>query len=111
MSSKPSKKKTSLSVVNRRISTNNALYDLSKVPKNSRGGVLVTPQEIQSAFQFFDLDGTGKITMGNLKKRLSVFYSNMPNKEFRFLMNNKPEMTMKDLEDLLIILYIWKIRR
>ena len=32
---------------------------------------------------------TGKITLSNLKKRLGVFYKNMPNKEFRFLMNNK----------------------
>tara|TARA_B110000305_G_C18783571_1_gene335086 strand:+ start:27 stop:485 length:459 start_codon:yes stop_codon:yes gene_type:complete len=100
--SKPAKKKANINIVNRRISTNNALYDLTRVARNDKGGVLVTPEEIEAAFEFFDLDGSGKITMGNLKKRLSVFYKNMPNKEFRFLMNNKPEMTKEELTALLI---------
>lgn len=30
--------------------------DTSKVRKNAKGGVLVTPDEIASAFEFFDLD-------------------------------------------------------
>lgn len=59
------------------------------VQKNEHGGVLVTQAEIDAAFDFFDTDGTGKITMQSLKKRLGVFYKNMPNKEFRFLLNNK----------------------
>ena len=32
------------------------------VPRNSRGGVLVTDDELKSAFEFFDVDGSGKIT-------------------------------------------------
>jgi hypothetical protein len=32
--------------------------------------------------------------LSNLKKRLGVFYKNMPNKEYRFLMNNKSEVRL-----------------
>ena len=32
------------------------------VPRNSRGGVLVTDEELKSAFDFFDVEGSGKIT-------------------------------------------------
>uniref|UniRef100_A0A7S2C3J7 Calmodulin n=1 Tax=Florenciella parvula TaxID=236787 RepID=A0A7S2C3J7_9STRA len=77
-------------------------YDLSSVPKNEKGGVLVTDDELAAAFEFFDMDGSGKITMTNLRKRLGVFYKNMPAKDYRFLMNNKPELTLQDLRELLL---------
>ena len=43
----------------------------------------VTEEELAAAFEFFDMDGNGKITMTNLRKRLSVFYKNMPAKDYR----------------------------
>ena len=55
-----------------------------------------------AAFAFFDVDGSGKITTSNLRKRLGVFYKNMPAKDYRFLMNNKPELTLDDLKELLL---------
>ena len=72
------------------------------VPVNAKGGVLVTERELETAFEFFDTDKSGKITVANLKKRLSVFYKNMPLKEYRFLMNNKPEMSLEDFKELLL---------
>ena len=45
--------------------------------QNEKGGVLVTDDELAAAFEFFDMDGSGKITMTNLRKRLGVFYKNM----------------------------------
>ena len=72
------------------------------VPRNSRGGVLVTDEELQSAFDFFDAEGSGKITQAQLKKRLGVFYKDMPNKEYKFLMNDQSELTLDDLRELLL---------
>lgn len=43
---------------------------MSSVPKNSRGGVQVTEAEISAAFQFFDVDGRGKITTANVGVQL-----------------------------------------
>ena len=72
------------------------------VPRNSRGGVLVTDDELKSAFEFFDVEGSGKITQAQLKKRLGVFYKDMPNKEYKFLMNDQSELTLDDLRELLL---------
>ncbi|KAJ1458835.1 hypothetical protein M885DRAFT_512673 [Pelagophyceae sp. CCMP2097] len=73
-----------------------------EVPRNSKGGVLVTDEELRAAFDFFDVENSGTITLANLRKRLGVFYKNMPAKEYRFLMNNKNEMTLEDLKELLV---------
>ena len=34
-----------------------------------KGGILVTDEELKAAFDFFDVQGTGKITLPNLKVR------------------------------------------
>lgn len=77
-------------------------YDLSKVRTNAKGGVLVTPEEIQKAFSFLDVDNTGKVTLSNLKKRLGVFFPEMTAKEYRFLMNSKKELSLTDLTELVM---------
>jgi hypothetical protein len=38
----------------------------------------------------------------NLKKRLSLFFPEMTAKEYRFLMNNKKELTIEDFNELLM---------
>jgi calmodulin len=73
-----------------------------RVRKNYRGGVLITPEEIKIAFDFLDTDRSGKISLANLKKRLGVFFPNMSAKEYRFLMNNKRELTIQDFKDMLL---------
>ena len=72
-----------------------SLIDTSKVKKNSRGGVMVTPEELRTAFSFLDADKTGMISMTGLKKRLGVFFPEMSAKDYRFLMNNKKELTFE----------------
>ena len=44
------------------------------------------------AVAFFDVDGTGVITLANLRSRLGAFYSGVPVKEFRFLLDGKPQL-------------------
>ena len=74
----------------------------SRIRKNHRGGVLVTPEEIKLAFDFLDCDKSGKVSLANLKKRLTVFFPEMSAKEYRFMMNNKREMTLQDFNDMLL---------
>eukprot|EP01038_Epipyxis_sp_PR26KG_P010431 gene10431-14012_t len=73
-----------------------------KVKKNSKGGVLITPEEIQLAFSMLDVEKNGTISLPNLKKRLGVLFPDITGKEYRFLMNNKKEMVLDDLKDLLL---------
>eukprot|EP01032_Pedospumella_encystans_P016683 gene16683-19026_t len=45
-----------------------------KVKKNAKGGVLVTAEEIQMAFQLLDVEKSGQLTVQNLKRRLGVLF-------------------------------------
>lgn len=74
----------------------------SRIRKNHRGGILITPEEIKLAFDFLDCDKSGKVSLANLKKRLGVFFPEMSAKEYRFMMNNKREMTLQDFHEMLV---------
>jgi hypothetical protein len=64
--------------------------------------VLVTEEEIETAFKFLDHHGTGRINLSNLKKRLGIFYKNTPVSQYKFMLGGKSELTLKDLKDLLL---------
>ena len=70
----------------------------TQVRKSSK----LTQEEIKSAFAFLDVDKSGQVTLANLKKRLGVFFPDMTPKEFKFLMNNRKELTIEDLNELLV---------
>ena len=44
---------------------------------------MISPEEIQAAFEFLDPEKEGKVTMSQLKKRLQLFFPNMTTKEYR----------------------------
>lgn len=73
-----------------------------QVRKNAKGGVLVTHEEITAAFAMLDPENTGQLTLQSLKKRLGPLLPEMSAKDYRFLMNNKKEMNVEDLRELLI---------
>ncbi|RHY36279.1 hypothetical protein DYB26_002285 [Aphanomyces astaci] len=68
----------------------------------ANGGVLVTKDQIRAAFDFFDVEHNGVVTMDNLKSRLGVFYKDMSTRDYRVLLNNESELTEQTLCDLLL---------
>ena len=78
-----------------------AALDKNTVPLNAHGGVLVDQKELQEAFKMLDIEKSGNITTSNLKKRLGIFFPELTTKEYRFMMNNKKEMSFEDFEALL----------
>jgi len=58
-------------------------------------------QELADAFSMLDVENSGVITVSNLKKRLGVFFPDLSAKEYRFMMNNKKELSLDDLHELL----------
>jgi len=73
-----------------------------KVKKNAKGGVLITVEEIQAAFGMLDVEKSGHISLPNMRKRLNALFPDMSAKEYRFLMNNKKELNIEDLKELLL---------
>ena len=63
-------------------------------------GIRITREEVESAFNFFDVAGRGVLRPKDLKARLSAFYPNMTNKEYRFLIS-EPNFTVDTLWNLL----------
>eukprot|EP00746_Dinoflagellata_sp_MGD_P000156 gnl/MRDRNA2_/MRDRNA2_100269_c0_seq1.p1 gnl/MRDRNA2_/MRDRNA2_100269_c0~~gnl/MRDRNA2_/MRDRNA2_100269_c0_seq1.p1 ORF type:complete len:203 (+),score=54.79 gnl/MRDRNA2_/MRDRNA2_100269_c0_seq1:74-610(+) len=70
-------------------------------PKNDKGGLLITEEELKIAWDFFDQKGTNRLTASDIKRRLQTFYKNVSTKEIKFLLNNQPEITFEELYNLL----------
>eukprot|EP01062_Namystynia_karyoxenos_P082467 TRINITY_DN9298_c0_g2_i1.p2 TRINITY_DN9298_c0_g2~~TRINITY_DN9298_c0_g2_i1.p2 ORF type:complete len:197 (+),score=101.78 TRINITY_DN9298_c0_g2_i1:141-731(+) len=63
-------------------------------------GFKITREEVEAAFNFFDVQGKGVLRPKDLKARLSAFYPQMTNKEYRFLIS-EPNFTVDTLWNLL----------
>ncbi|KAF4318187.1 hypothetical protein BBO99_00007428 [Phytophthora kernoviae] len=66
------------------------------------GGVLVTPEQIHTAFQFLDVEQKGRVTVDNLRARLGIFYDSMSIKDVRLLLSEEAELTEEYLQALLL---------
>eukprot|EP00397_Hematodinium_sp_SG-2012_P047012 GEMP01053307.1.p1 GENE.GEMP01053307.1~~GEMP01053307.1.p1 ORF type:complete len:172 (+),score=36.35 GEMP01053307.1:69-584(+) len=64
-------------------------------------GLQISEEELRVAWEFFDPKGLGKLTAGDVKRRLSIFYKNISNKGVKFLLNNQSEITFNDFYTLL----------
>eukprot|EP00930_Biecheleria_cincta_P063278 TRINITY_DN48797_c0_g1_i1.p1 TRINITY_DN48797_c0_g1~~TRINITY_DN48797_c0_g1_i1.p1 ORF type:complete len:199 (+),score=54.52 TRINITY_DN48797_c0_g1_i1:49-597(+) len=71
------------------------------LPRNEKGGILITEDELRVAWDFFDTNSKGKLTMSEIKKRLQTFYKDITTREVKFLLNNQPEITFEELFALL----------
>eukprot|EP00933_Yihiella_yeosuensis_P014808 TRINITY_DN13117_c0_g3_i1.p1 TRINITY_DN13117_c0_g3~~TRINITY_DN13117_c0_g3_i1.p1 ORF type:complete len:180 (+),score=41.42 TRINITY_DN13117_c0_g3_i1:139-678(+) len=71
------------------------------LPRNDKGGILITEDELKVAWDFFDTAGKGKLSMSEIKKRLQTFYKDISTREVKFLMNNQPEISFDELYALL----------
>jgi calmodulin len=69
--------------------------------KNANGGVLVSRGEIDAAFNFLDAEKRGKISIGNLKKKLTPFFPDLTGKDFKYLMDGKKELVVDDIVEML----------
>lgn len=48
----------------------------------------LTRDDVVAAFEFLDVNGSGVLTMNNLKHRLSAFYPQLTTKEYKFLIED-----------------------
>lgn len=64
------------------------------------GSLHISEEELNAAFEFFDIDGTGKLTAANMKQRLGAFYKNLPSREIKLLLGDGA-FTKETLKNLL----------
>jgi Ca2+-binding EF-hand superfamily protein len=85
--------------MNKRGEWTKSLYNQDPSGKQD-AGIKITREEVEAAFNFFDVSGRGVLRPKDLKARLSAFYPNMTNKEYRFLIS-EPNFTVETLWQLL----------
>lgn len=64
--------------------------------------MLITPDQIRAAFQFLDVDKKNRVTLENLRSRLSIFYDSLSLKDVKLLLNEETELTEEYLNTLLL---------
>lgn len=57
--------------------------------QGAKGSLKVDDEELNAAFQFFDIDGKGRLTAKDLHARLSVFYPSLQVKDVRSLITKE----------------------
>merc|ERR1711998_648853 len=83
-------------------STGNKMESKGKGENSSqRVGIPVDPDEIKAAFEFFDVNKKGKLNAQDLKQRCSIFYKTMTPKDYKLLVGERGEITLKQLQRLL----------
>lgn len=78
--------------------TENSLLNVT-VEENKDNGYQVSKQDIEEAFKFYS-QNKKRLTPKDLKQRLKVFYPNMSNNEYKFLVS-EPNFTVETLAKIL----------
>lgn len=66
----------------------------------TNNSVIIDRKDIEQAFKFFDINKKNKLTPNDLKRRLKLFYPNMLNSEYKFLVSDS-NFTIEKLEKIL----------
>ncbi|CCW60559.1 unnamed protein product [Phytomonas sp. EM1] len=62
--------------------------DKQKESRLARQPFLLTREDVQAAFEFFDTQQCGHLSVSTLKARLSAFYPDLTSKEYHFLLDS-----------------------
>lgn len=98
-SAPPSTRRLSVSAVSAANSRKTSVASLPSHANDAAHGANAAPlftlarEDVQAAFDFFDVQRTGVLTMASLKPRLSAFYPNLTSKEYRFLLEDPVSVT------------------
>jgi calmodulin len=69
--------------------------------RNTLGGIYVHEKDIETLFKFIDSGNNGRITLADLKKKVPMFAKDMTNRDFKFLMAGKQDLSLRELYDIL----------
>ncbi len=80
---------------------NNSIIESNAVSRNPKGGILLSDEDITAAFNFFDVNGNGKIGAANLKERFEALTKKTTKKEIKIMLDGRESITMQEIKDLL----------
>jgi len=72
-----------------------------QIPRNDKGGIAVSDTELEAAFQFLDIKGTGEISANDLRERMIHFFPNLSVREAKLLVSCEGPFTVDKLREML----------
>ena len=81
-----------------------SIMEIDKVTKNSKGGVLVTENEIATALEFFDSSNSKNkmLTAKNLREKLGALGKKVTRADIALLLDGKDSMSQQEIKNLLL---------
>ncbi len=73
---------------------------VDSIPRNSKGGIFISDEDMKAAFDFFDAKGTGKISCVDLRERMQSFTKKMTKKEIKTFFGSKEFITLQEIKDI-----------
>jgi Ca2+-binding EF-hand superfamily protein len=77
------------------------IAESKKTVKSSKGRARISEEDIEVAFKFFDVKGSGKITCTNLRERFEALTKKITKKELKSILDGKDSITMQEMKDVL----------
>lgn len=86
------------STTSRNKSQSKSLVD--SVTRNSKGGILVSDEDLKAAFDFFDVKGSGKITGHDIRDKMQALTKKLTKKEIKTILDTKESITMQEIKEI-----------